>query len=228
MYTTEVFSQQKSYRLIPSHFPPLDIFEDVACDEEFSALFAIQALTNPRIQNDIGNLALIEPEQRIYGVQGAGYIMACFTHLNPDGSRFSNGDFGVFYASKSLLTAVEETKYHRERFYRYTNEPAQSFDMRSLTAYFNAELLDLYSDTSHDNPIYHPENYNAGQLIGAQIKRENKDGIVYRSVRHNKGLNYALFKPKLIHACKQSMHLTYVWDGSKIASIYKKSVFSPA
>ena len=42
--------------------------------------------------------------------------MAAFTHLNPEGSRFSDGSWGVFYAAHSVATAVEETVYHRERF----------------------------------------------------------------------------------------------------------------
>ena len=30
---------------------------------------------------------------------GASYVMAAFTHLNPKGSRFSDGSFGVYYAA---------------------------------------------------------------------------------------------------------------------------------
>ncbi|WP_366132444.1 RES domain-containing protein [uncultured Ferrovibrio sp.] len=32
--------------------------------------------------------------------------MAAFTHLNPDGSRFTDGTCGVFYAANILDTAI--------------------------------------------------------------------------------------------------------------------------
>lgn len=38
-----------AYRLINSKFPPIGLFDDA---EEFEALYQIQALTNPRLQND--------------------------------------------------------------------------------------------------------------------------------------------------------------------------------
>ena len=31
--------------------------------------------------------------------------MAAFTHLNPEGSRFSDGSYGVYYAAHTLATA---------------------------------------------------------------------------------------------------------------------------
>ncbi len=36
-------------------------------------------------------------------------VMAPFTHLNPKGSRFSDGSYGVYYAAKRLSTAIAET-----------------------------------------------------------------------------------------------------------------------
>lgn len=217
------FESETSYRLIPSHFPPLDLFEDVANPEEFEALFAIQKLTNPRIQNEVGDLSLIKPEDQVYGIAGCGFVMAAFTHLNPDGSRFSNGDFGVYYCSADLETAVAETRYHRARFYSYTKEPPQELDMRCLNADFTASLHDLLPLNTSSEPIYDADNYTASQQLAIDLKVNNNDGLVYHSVRHTSGINYALLKPKLIHRCRQSLHLTYVWDGSKISDIYQKT-----
>ena len=115
----------------------------MASVDEFDALFAVQMLTNPRIQDEIGLLNLVPKEQRLYAVPGCGYIMAAFTHINPDGSRFSNGDYGVYYAAESLSTAIAETIYHKELFLSFTNEPPQELDMRSLIADFSAQLFDL-------------------------------------------------------------------------------------
>lgn len=218
-FTKLSFSKQRCYRLIPSQFPPIHLFEDVANPEEFEALFALQMLTNPRIQDEAGMLDLVPPEQRLYGVPGCGYVMAAFTHINPNGSRFSNGDYGIYYAADSLATAIAETRYHKELFLSYTNEPAQELTMRSLVADFSAELIDL-TPMDKSNPIYSPTDYQLSQQLGALVKEQHENGVYYHSVR-TQGQNYALFKPNIVHQCKQSVHYSYFWDGKKIATVYK-------
>jgi hypothetical protein len=219
------FTKQRCYRLIPSKFPPVHLFEDVANENEFDALYAIQALTNPRIQDEIGELSLIAQEERLYAVPGSGYVMASFTHINPDGSRFSNGDYGIYYASETLETAIAETVYHRERFLRYTNEPPQEVDMRTLVAEFSAELYSLLSFDRTGHPLYSPNCYLASQALGSEIKQRKDEGLVYYSVRAlSDNKNFALFKPKIIHHCLQSTHFSYVWSGKKISDVYTKTL----
>ncbi|MCC5791066.1 MAG: RES family NAD+ phosphorylase [Legionellaceae bacterium] len=217
------FNAQKNYRIIPSRFPPLDLFEDVASEEEFAAIFQIQCLTNPRLQNEIGDISLVKPHERAYGIPGCGYVMAAFTHLNPDGSRFSNGDYGVYYCSETLETAISETRFHRARFLSYTREPAQELDMRCLVARFNGTLYDLLPIAKH-HEYYDPLNYQHGQKLGMELKIQEQDGIVYHSVRQEQGINFALFKPNLIQHCQQSLHLCYVWNGHEISDIYQKKL----
>ncbi|ARG97287.1 RES family NAD+ phosphorylase [Legionella micdadei] len=220
------FTNQRCYRLIPSKFPPIHLFEDVADEEDFAALYAVQALTNPRIQDEIGDISLVPEGERLYAAPGSGYVMAAFTHINPDGSRFSNGDYGVYYASESLDTAIAETVYHRERFLSYTQEPAQEIDMRTLIAEFSADLYDLLSLNKSEHPLYSLNDYSISQALGAEIKKRSEDGLVYHSVRavgpDNK--NFALFKPKTIHHCIQGTHYSYVWTGEKISAVYKKTL----
>lgn len=217
------FTMQRCYRLIPSQFPPIHLFEDVANNDEFEALFAVQMLTNPRIQEEIGLLDQVPEDQRLFDVPGCGYVMAAFTHINPDGSRFSNGDYGVYYAADSLSTAIAETIYHKEQFLSYTNEPAQELDMRSLIADFSAELFDLTRLNKLQDPVYSSADYKLSQSLGAQIKEQQDDGLVYHSVRAD-GTNFALFKPNKIHKCQQGAHFSYVWDGRKIATVYQKVI----
>ena len=216
-----VFRDQKCYRLIPSKFPPIALFEDVANAEDFEDLYAVQALTNPRIQEQVGRLELVAEEDRVFGVPGAGYVMAAFTHVNPDGSRFSNGDYGIYYGAASLQDAIEETKYHRAKFMAYTNEPAQEIDMRCSVAQFTAELIDVREAEYLATSLYHPTDYSDGQIFGSQCKRNGDDGIAYVSVRGD-GDCFALLKPGLIQKCTQASHFGYVWDGEAINTVYKK------
>ncbi|RUR18701.1 RES domain-containing protein [Legionella sp. km535] len=215
------FVKQRCYRIIPSQFPPIHLFEDVANPEEFEAVFAVQMLTNPRIQEEIGLVEKIPRDQRLYAVPGCGYVMAAFTHINPNGSRFSNGDYGIYYAAESIATAIAETVYHKEQFLSYTQEPAQELAMRSLIAEFSADLFNLTLLDKSSHPLYSSSNYTHSQFLGSQIKEQQEEGIVYHSVRAE-GTNFALFKPNSIHQCQQGAHFSYVWDGSRISTVYQK------
>lgn len=221
--TKTTFTAHRCYRLIPSKFPPISLFEDVADEAEFEALYKIQSLTNPRIQDEVGNLARLPVQERVYGTAGSGFIMAAFTHINPDGSRFSNGDYGIYYASEHVETAIAETVYHRQRFLNYTREPAQDIDMRSLVAEFSATLYDLLPFDPASHAIYHRTDYQASQHLGALVKAQGEDGLVYHSVR-GQGHNVALFRPKTLISCQQGGHYTYCWDGESIQAVYKKTL----
>src|SRR3954469_18752967 len=101
------------FRIIPSRFPPISLFDRVARPEDLDAVYAIEALTNDRVRQEVGDLALVPPDERISG-PGSTPIMAAFTHLNPEGSRFSDGTFGVWYCAHELETALAEVRYHQE------------------------------------------------------------------------------------------------------------------
>ena len=52
-----------------------------------------------KCRDAVGEIERVAPAQRIYG-PGSGPVMAAFTHVNTQGSRFSAGDHGVFYAAR--------------------------------------------------------------------------------------------------------------------------------
>src|SRR6185369_16924964 len=108
------------YRLIPSRYPTVGLYDRIADPADLEVVYAIEALTNPRIRDEIGQLQLVAPEERVGGA-GSTVIMAAFTHLNPEGSRFSDGSYGVYYAAHSLATAVAEVSHHRSLFLRRTD-----------------------------------------------------------------------------------------------------------
>ncbi len=92
----------KSYRLVNSKFPPIALFDDVANADEFDILYQVQALTNPRLQNEVGVIKLIALSEIPFGITGCSYATAPFTHLNPDGSRFGDGSFGMLYLADTI------------------------------------------------------------------------------------------------------------------------------
>ena len=103
------------HRLIASRYPTVGLYDEIARPQDLDVVFAIEALTNPRVRQALGALSLVPPADRVSG-PGATLIMAAFTHLNPEGSRFSDGSYGVYYAADTLETAVAEVSHHRARF----------------------------------------------------------------------------------------------------------------
>jgi len=216
------------WRLVSSRFPPVGLFDRVADPSDLEAIFFIEALTNDRLRDQEGEIALVSETERISG-PGTTPIMAAFTHLNPAGSRFTDGSYGVYYAAKDIDTAVEETKYHKTRFLSATNEAPIEIDMRSyasdISEYFHdirglqVELPDIYSSS--------PDQYGYPQALSKELRNAGSNGIVYDSVRHKGGECAAIFRPKVLSPVKQGTHYCYVWNGSEITNVYKKSKYRP-
>lgn len=211
------------FRLIPSRFPPVQLFERVADPEDLEAVFAIEALTNERIRDEVGELQLVAPEDRVTG-SGAGYLMAAFTHPSPVGGRFTDGTYGAYYAARDLQTAVSETVYHRERFLRATAEGPMEVDMRVLRARLEAELHDVRGLAAEAPGIYHPDDYSASQRLGRRLRELRSWGVAYDSVRRAGGECVAIFRPRALSRCTQTQHLAYVWDGDRISTVYEKKL----
>lgn len=210
-----------TYRIIPSRFPPIQLFERVTDPADLDAVLAIEAVTNDRIRDAIGEISLVAPEDRVSGA-GAGYVMAAFTHISPVGGRFTDGTFGAYYTAYDLPTAVDETVYHRERFLRATGEPPIEVEMRVLRARLRGALHDVRELEDSHPRLYDPEDYRASQALGRMLRAGSSWGVVYRSVRRAGGECAAVFRPKVIARCQQAQHLAYVWDGERISTVYEK------
>ena len=83
----------KFYRIIPSQFPPINIFEKIVDPEQLEAAWYLESLTNDRLREQAGDLNLVPDEDRVSG-RGSSIVMAAFTHIGRE-SRFSDGSFGV-------------------------------------------------------------------------------------------------------------------------------------
>ena len=116
----------QAWRIIASRYPPIRLFERLTNDPAvWETLLALEQLTNPRVRDEIGDISLVPPEELVSG-PGAIWVMAAFTHVNPKGSRFSDGSYGVYYAAAALETAVAETVFHFEDLARDSADPPRS------------------------------------------------------------------------------------------------------
>ena len=212
------------YRVISSEFPPINFFEQLVDPELMDELYYLESLTNDRLRDEAGEIALVPAEDRITG-PGASPVMAAFTHASRDcPSRFSDGSYGVYYASKTLETAIEETKYHRARFLSYTNEDAGEISMRVYVGKVIKPMHDVRADGFE--PLHNPDDWTASQAFGQEMKAINSWGVVYRSVRDPGGECIAALRPTAVSIPKQGAHLSYVWDGVRITDVYRKTLLT--
>lgn len=211
---------QPCYRVIPSRYPTIHLFERVADPADWDALYWIESLTNPRLRDEVGDIELVPREERVFG-PGASVIMAPFTHLDPAGSRFADGTFGAFYAAAHMATSVAETCYHREIFLRATRQGPIELDMRCYLADLAARFHDIRGGRAAMPDIYDPASYGSSQKLGRRLRLDGSNGIVYDSVRHPGGECVAVYKPRLVQNIRQGVHLRYVWDGASIIAVYE-------
>lgn len=208
------------YRIIPSVYPPINFFEDLVEPEHMEAAWYVESLTNERLRDETGNIALVAEEDRISG-PGSSVVMAAFTHIACP-TRFSDASYGIYYAAKTLETAIYETVYHREKFLGYTQEAAGNVDMR---VYQGQILKPLHDIRSGDYAELHlPDDYQPSQAFGKTLKEARSWGIVYQSVRHYGGECIAALRPPAISIPIQTQHLSYVWNGKKITHVKQDEI----
>lgn len=206
-----------AYRLVPSHFPPVGPFDDVSTDEELEEMIVVASLTNDRVRDEIGDITIVPKEERLYG-PGATPVMAAFTHLNPNGSRFSDGTFGVLYAGREIETAIYETLHHRERFLLDINSPPMQIEMREYRIEVSGKFRDLRRYNAAP-PYLNPDSYAQSQPLGKAVRRAGEYGLVYPSVRHEQGECVAAFTTQAVSRARQGRHYEYIWDGKRITQV---------
>jgi RES domain-containing protein len=209
-----------AFRVIPTRFPAVNLFDRVASPEDFDALYALEAMTNDRVRTEVGDLDLVPREERCFG-PGYGPIMAALTHLNPQGSRFSDGTYGVFYCARSRETAIAETRYHSGLFLAATQEPPMRQQMRLYTVMAQGDVVDLRDAKSVDASVLSPNDYAPGQALGRAAREAGAPGVVYPSVRDAGGECLAAFKTTLLRDCHHAAYLEYNWNGSAVDIVFE-------
>jgi hypothetical protein len=163
----------------------------------------------------LGEIALVPPERRVSG-PNATWVMAPFTHINPNGSRFSNGSYGVYYAAAALETAISETAYHFDRIAKDSEDPPRREPMRVLVGAAACTLHDITTLPEDEHrACLDPDSYTASRLLGATLREAGSDGLYYPSVRHKGGPCIAVFWPDVVGIPIQERHLQYEWDGKR-------------
>lgn len=190
-----------TYRLVPSRFPPVGAFDDVASPEDLEAVMVLEGWTNDRIVAT--RLARLPRPEWVYGRPNASVVMAAFLHGSPTGLRFSSADLGAWYAALRRETAVAEVAHHLRR--DLVQRGAEEYRMQYRV--YVAELAGRYVDIrGGDAALHDPASYAASQAFGEEIRRSPHAGILYDSTRHQGGINVVCYRPLLVRNVIQAEH----------------------
>ena len=207
----------QAWRIIASRYPPIALFERVSDDPAvWDVLIELEQLTNPRVRDAVGAIHLVAPDRRVSG-PNASFVMAAFTHVNPKGSRFSDGSYGVYYAADRLETAIRETVHHFAAFARDADDPPRRETMRVLVGEIQGSFEDIDALAASERElVLDPDSYATSQALARKLREAGSDGVTYPSVRDANGRCVAVFWPDRVGIPQQERHLQYEWDGTAV------------
>lgn len=196
-----------SFRLIPSRFPPVQLYEPIAPEEDWEALKRIETMTNPRIRGARG-LLLPEDEGKI----DQNWLVAPFAYPDPEPSPYGDGSFGYSVVAESLHSALLIAIQRREAFLRSTAEGPARLVMRVIKVPLKAQLADLaHIDVSDPALRVQINEERAAKSYGVLVKgprgKEDRLAIVLRPTA---------FVPPAV----QAEHYCFLWNGQRIHQLF--------
>ncbi|MGO7449457.1 RES family NAD+ phosphorylase [Rhizobium ruizarguesonis] len=193
-----------SYRLIPSQFPPIGLFETVTRAADLEAVMELVGWTNDRLVAD--RIQRLPEDQWVYGVANASIVMAAFLHVAPGGMRFNGPELGAWYAADDLKTAAAEVGHHlrREAVARGVVTMARTY--RSYSANLIGDYLDIRGEQTLRADVYDGTSYAASQVLGEEVRSRGSAGILYDSVRLKGGVAIVAHRPRNIQGVVQADH----------------------
>jgi len=193
-----------SFRLIPSKFPPIGLFDTVATAADLQAVMELAGWTNDRLVAE--RLARLPQAEWVYGGANSSVVMASFLHVAPGGMRFNGPDLGAWYAAASLTTAVTEVAHHLRREAFATRATAVTRTFRTYTAEIAGSYLDIRGQQASRPEVYDSASYAASQVLGEGIRVAGGDGLLFDSLRHAGGVNIVAHRPRNVLNVVQADH----------------------
>lgn len=198
---------ERTHRLIPSRFPPIDAFEMVASPRDLEPVLELEGWTNDRLVAP--RLRRLPKSEWVYGRANASVVMAAFLHAAPQGTRFAGPELGAWYASSTLETSVLEVVSGIRREIALSALEQRTEELREYTARLEGAFVDIRGSRPdlHDPD---PASYPASQIFGRSVRAGPHDGIAYDSVRHTAGVNWVSYRPSRVHDVLQARHFRVV------------------
>ena len=197
-------SPQPAYRLIPSQFPPIGLFDTVSTAADLSAVMELVGWTNDRLVAD--RIDRLPQSEWVYGTPNASIVMAAFLHVAPGGMRFNGPDLGAWYAADDIRTAATEVGHHLRRETVARGVATMSRTYRAYATTLLGDYLDIRKQQVARSDVYASERYDASQKLGEEVRSSGRAGLIYDSLRRQTGVNVVAHRPRNITEIVQTDH----------------------
>lgn len=197
------------FRLIPSRFPPVEVYDGIVTNDRVDELVKVETRTNPRLRSESRLMqAMGEP----LPAKLQNWNLAPFKYLNPEGSRFFGAARPALEMADDRQTALAVSVERRQCFLARTGEPPIGLDMRMLKTPVRGQFLDL-----RHIPVN--ANYDDRRRIGDKIA-DGVDGILYRPPERPSAMCVAVLRGETLGRSIQTVHYRFVWNGSRVDTLY--------
>ncbi len=199
-------------RLIPSRFPPVDVYERLGDARVRSAAVKLENLTNPRlaaksrIEAGVGATAATSHRTQ-------NWNHAPFAYTNPEGSYLLDSGRPALEMVETVEDALAYFLARREAFLARTDEPPTHLDMRLLSTPVEGVFADL-TQLSQD------EIGRQGRTVGRWLYDDGASGAVFRHPQHRDTRTLSVFDGSVLGRTDQATHYRFTWDGQRIKTVY--------
>lgn len=200
-----------TFRLIPSRFPPVSVYEGLVANDLIDALVEVENLTNPRLQSQ-ARIARTAGEDPKTSARLQNWNLAPFAYGNPEGSTFFDQERACMEVATDRQTALAISVARRQRFLNRTSEAPIGLDMRMFKTPIEGNLVDL---RRMDASEIQSRGRDLGKLIGNDI-----DGVLFRPVERPSAIAISILNGEVLKTTLQTVHYRYQWNGERISLLY--------
>lgn len=203
------FENREFYRLIPSRFPPVSVYEGLVANDRLGELAEAENRTNPRLQAK-ARLLQAYPDSSSPKLQN--WNLAPFKYINPEGSRFFGPTRPALELADGPQTALAVAAARRQIFLLRTKEPPTGLDMRMLRRPVTGQFIDF-----RDYPIglSRDERWKLGSSLDSGV-----DGVIFHPPERPSATCVAVLRGDALGTVIQTVHYRFVWNGERISTIY--------
>lgn len=205
----EVAFEGELFRLIPSRFPPVSVYEGLVANDRIADLVEVENTTNPRLQSE-QRLRAAYPDPAEPKLQN--WNLAPFKYLNPEGSRFFEPTRPALEMADDRQTALAMSVARRQTFLSRTAEGPIGLDMRMFKTPVKGRFLDF---RDHSLDLSRDERWELGRQVHPEA-----DGVVYHPPERPSATCYAILRGDILGRTLQTVHYRFVWNGTRISKLY--------
>ena len=181
--------------------------------EHLDTIFALDNLTNDRLQAEQNLLPGITPLELVAGFLHYRVVNAAFCHAHPEGSRFNGPDRGAWYAAFEREGALAEVIFHKTLALAEIDYFHDDVTYDDYLADFRGPFHDI-RDQDDFADCLDPESYIASQTLAEELFNNDSAGIVYPNVRYAEGMNLVCFRPALVNNVRKDNTCRLIWNDS--------------